>query len=78
MNKTDAERLILIRALATNMVENGKNGADSDNRPLARLLKELAFNMELAPGGDVTDITLCVLASLAEQRRVLDERKGGE
>ena len=47
MVKTDTERLILIRALATNMVENVKNGADVDNRPLAHLLKEIAFEMKL-------------------------------
>jgi len=44
---TDPERLILIRALATNMVENADNRADVYNRPLAKLLKELAFEMKL-------------------------------
>ena len=32
----------------------------------------------LVTGGMLTGITLCVLASLAEQRRVLDERNHGE
>ena len=59
MVKTDTERLILIRALATNMVENGINGADSDNRPLARLLKELTFEMTLSDGPDgLVDLSL--------------------
>jgi hypothetical protein len=44
---TDPERLTLIRALATNMVENIKYGADVQNRPLAHLLKEIAFEMKL-------------------------------
>jgi len=44
---TDPERLTLIRALATNMVENIKYGADVQNRPLAHLLKEIAFDMRL-------------------------------
>lgn len=43
----DAERLILIRALATNMVANAKNGADEDNRPLAELIHRLSFEMDL-------------------------------
>jgi hypothetical protein len=44
---TDPERLTLICALATNMVENIKYGADVNNRPLAHLLKEIAFEMKL-------------------------------
>jgi len=43
----DTERLILIRALATNCRENAKNEADEDNRPLLDLIHELSFGMKL-------------------------------
>lgn len=42
----DTERLILIRALATNCRENVKNGAEVDNRPLLDLIHEYAFGMD--------------------------------
>ena len=43
----DAERLMIIRALALNCRENAKNGADDDNRPLLDLIHELAFQMDV-------------------------------
>jgi len=43
----DAERMIIIRALALNCRENAKNGADEDNRPLLDLIHELAFQMDV-------------------------------
>ncbi len=43
----DTERLILIRALATNCRENVKNEADEDNRPLLDLIYDLSFGMKL-------------------------------
>jgi hypothetical protein len=45
---TDAERLILIRALATNCVQNVQVGANDDNAPLVQLIHELAFGMDLS------------------------------
>jgi hypothetical protein len=43
----DTERLILIRALATNCRENNRVEAYEDNCPLLDLIHELSFGMKL-------------------------------
>lgn len=43
----DAQRLLLIRSLATNAAVNVVNGADEDNAPLINLIHQLAFEMTL-------------------------------
>ena len=55
----DTERLILIRALATNCRENVKNGDNDSNDDLIFLLHEYAFGIGLDPlKGDEIDLSL--------------------